>query len=91
MSLPRPSARWWWGLVLASVTLVAPAAAQDDASRSAARRMATTGVEAYQRDDYATAVDKLERAYQVLRVPSIGLWLAQKRNPRGTAVRVLTP
>jgi hypothetical protein len=82
LSLPRLLV----GLVLASVTLAAPAAAQDDASRSAARRMATTGVEAYQRDDYATAVDKLERAYQVLRVPSIGLWLARALAKQGRLV-----
>jgi hypothetical protein len=74
------------GVLLMGTTLAAPAMAQDDASRSAARRMATTGVEAYQRDDYATAVDKLERAYQVLRVPSIGLWLARALAKQGRLV-----
>jgi hypothetical protein len=49
----------------------------DDASRAAARDLATAGVEAYQRDNFADASSKLERAYQVLRVPSLGLWSAR--------------
>jgi hypothetical protein len=73
-------------LLLTCGTFAVPAAAQDDASRSAARKMATTGVEAFQRDDYATAVDKLARAYQVLRAPSIGLWLARSLAKQGRLV-----
>jgi hypothetical protein len=72
--------------LLASSVVARPVAAQDDASRSAARRLATTGVEAFQRDDYATAVDKLQRAYEIMPVPSIGLWLARALAKQGHLV-----
>jgi hypothetical protein len=49
----------------------------DDASRAAARDLGTAGVEAYQRDSFADASAKLEKAYRVLRVPSLGLWSAR--------------
>lgn len=48
--------------------------------------MATAGVEAFQKDDYAVAVDKLERAYKMLPVPSIGLWLARALAKQGRLV-----
>lgn len=58
-----------------------PALAQaegvDDATRRAARTLAVTGVEAYEARDYATASEKLEKAYQVLKAPSLGLWSAR--------------
>jgi hypothetical protein len=74
------------GLALAWTALATPSLAGDDTARAAARRMATAGVEAYQRDDFATAVDKLERAYQVLPAPSIGLWLARALAKQGHLV-----
>ncbi|MET0791998.1 MAG: hypothetical protein ABW061_10800 [Polyangiaceae bacterium] len=49
----------------------------DDASRGTARKLGYSGVEAYQAGDYRTANDKLEKAYAVLRVPSLGLWSAR--------------
>jgi hypothetical protein len=36
-----------------------------------------SGVEAYQAQDYATATEKLEKAYRALKVPSLGLWSAR--------------
>jgi hypothetical protein len=48
--------------------------------------MATEGVEALHRGELPTAVDKLERAYQVLQAPSIGLWLARALAKRGQLV-----
>jgi hypothetical protein len=53
------------------------AAPVDDASRATARKLGYSGVEAYQAGDFAAASDRLERAYRVLRVPSIGLWSAR--------------
>jgi hypothetical protein len=55
------------------------AAAQsgDDASRAEARKIGYAGVEAYQAGDFATAHDRLEAAYQLLKVPSLGLWSAR--------------
>jgi hypothetical protein len=49
----------------------------DDASRRAARNLGGTGVEAYNAGDYAKASEKLDKAYQVLKVPSLGLWSAR--------------
>jgi hypothetical protein len=70
-----PVAFMFFTLVLAG----APAVAQsgDDASRAEARKIGYAGVEAYQAGDYATAHDRLEAAYQLLTVPSLGLWSAR--------------
>jgi hypothetical protein len=55
------------------------AAAQvvDDGTRRAARILGSAGVEAFEAQDYATASDKLERAYSTLKAPSLGLWSAR--------------
>lgn len=57
------------------------AAAQNvkDSSRAAARDLGYSGVESYQSGDYATALAKLDKAYQVLQVPTLGLWSARAR------------
>jgi hypothetical protein len=55
----------------------AQAAPVDEASRATARKLGYSGVEAYQAGDFSAASDKLERAYHVLRVPSVGLWSAR--------------
>jgi hypothetical protein len=63
-----------WVLVAACVH-ASPAAAQvDDSTRTAARALGTAGVDAYQAGDYPTASDKLEKAYGLLKVPTLGLW-----------------
>ena len=49
----------------------------DDPSRAEARKIGYAGVEAYQAGDFATAHDRLETAFQMLRVPSLGLWSAR--------------
>jgi hypothetical protein len=54
-----------------------PAQPTDDPSRAEARKIGYAGVEAYQSGDFATAHDRLETAYQMLRVPSLGLWSAR--------------
>lgn len=56
-----------------------PGAAQDvdDATRASARQLGYSGVEAYEAQDYASASNKLERAYRVLQVPTLGLWSAR--------------
>ena len=59
------------------VSSLAAAQVVDDGSRSAARILGTTGVQAYQAGDYATANTKLEKAYQILKAPSLGLWSAR--------------
>ena len=58
----------------------------DPGSRAAARRLGYAGVEAYQAGDFATACDKLDRAYQVLRVPTLGMWSARCLAKQGKLV-----
>src|SRR5882724_10278109 len=56
-----------------------PAHAQDidDATRAAARKLGTAGVESYQSGQFQVASEKLEKAYRMLQVPSLGLWSAR--------------
>jgi len=58
-------------------------AAPADADRAAARQLGYQGVEAYQAGDYATAQDKLRRAFDVVKVPTLGLWLARTLTKNG--------
>jgi len=66
-------ARW---LAVALLLSASPALGQqaDESTRTAARALGTAGVEAYQANDFATATDKLEKAYAILKVPTLGLW-----------------
>jgi len=66
-------------LVMATVLLCGNASAQevDAASRAAARQLALDGIDALGKGDYPKADGDLERAYSVLKVPSIGLWSAR--------------
>ncbi len=70
------------GLVVVFAGIVgAPAAAEaeiaDPAARAVARQLGYAGVQAYQEGDFATAYDKFEKAYDVLQVPTLGLWSAR--------------
>jgi hypothetical protein len=49
----------------------------DNATRGAARTLGNEGVKAYQSGDYASADQKLDKAYRVLKAPSLGLWSAR--------------
>jgi hypothetical protein len=49
----------------------------DSATRAAARSLGYAGVEAYQAGNFGVATEKLEKAYAVLKVPSLGLWSAR--------------
>jgi hypothetical protein len=60
-----------------------PAGAPDDAARAKARALGYAGVEAYEAGDYAAASAKLEESYQLLPVPSLGLWSARALVERG--------
>src|SRR5688572_12231454 len=70
-------------LALSSFAGEASAQAVDSAARGAARSLGYEGIQAYQAGDIATAVDRLERAYQVLRVPSLALWSARALEKSG--------
>lgn len=57
--------------------------ALDTATRAAGRDLAYEGVEAFQKADYERASERLERAYALLRLPSIALWSARALEKRG--------
>jgi hypothetical protein len=44
-------------------------------------------VEAFQRGDFESAVSKLEKAFKVLRVPSLGLWSARALEKSGKLIK----
>ena len=56
---------------------VAQAQPLDSISREAATSLAVAGLEAYEAGQYSEALDKLEKAYAVARVPTLGLWSAR--------------
>ena len=53
------------------------AGAADDATRAAARKLAEDGVAALQAGDATTASQKLDKAHEILKVPSVALWSAR--------------
>jgi hypothetical protein len=67
-------------LLLAAVLLAGtPAMAQevDEATRAAARQIGREGLEAYKQGQYEDALEKLNRAYDVVKAPTLGLWTAR--------------
>jgi hypothetical protein len=78
----------YWLLAFACMFLALPAHAQaaDDGTRARARDLGTSGVVAYQAGDFASAEDKLQEAYHLLRAPSLGLWSARALVARGKLV-----
>lgn len=64
-------------LLIAALSARAQAQEIDPATRSAARQLATEGSEAYEAEDYATAFDRFNRAYQLVSVPTVGIWSAR--------------
>jgi hypothetical protein len=83
-------ARWWrrsgWVALLLVSTFARSALAQSDAERATARRLANAGVEAYQQADYRQAAEKLEKAFEILKAPSVALWLARALSQQGQLV-----
>lgn len=69
-----------WAPTLLITTFCATAMAgntQQDAARAAARSAGYEGIHAYQSGDMAVAVDKLGRAFDVVKMPTLGLWYAR--------------
>lgn len=77
------------GLCGAALLLGGLASAQpmDESMRAAARDLAQQGVAAYEAGDFATATEKLERAYQVMSMPTIALWSARALTKGGRLLR----
>jgi hypothetical protein len=80
--------RWWCpGVLLLSLSVASSAAAETDAStRAAARNIATAGVQALEQGDVELATQKLTKAYELLPVPSIALWLGRALAKKGLLV-----
>lgn len=68
----------------------AHAQGSDDASREAGRSLAYEGVAAYQRGDFNVAQDRLNRSYELLKAPSVGLWSARALVKNGLWVEAAT-
>jgi hypothetical protein len=80
--------RWWCtGAVLVSLSIATSANAQTDAAtRAAARNIATAGVQALEQGDVELATQKLTKAFELLPVPSIALWLGRALSKKGQLV-----
>ena len=76
------------GLVVGFCVLLPTAGAQvaDGSERAAARKLGYEGVEAYQAGQFANASEKLEKAYAVLKVPTLGLWAARALAKQGKLI-----
>jgi hypothetical protein len=75
----------WLAVFLAGGRLSAQGV--DPGARAVARDLGYAGVAAFERADYATAVDKLERAFKILEAPSLGLWSARALVKTGRLVQ----
>jgi len=57
-----------------------------DAERAAARTIGYQGLDAYKQGNYPLALEKFSRAYEVLKVPTLGLWTARALAKQGRLV-----
>jgi len=82
----------WCALALSLLALPALAdpppaePAVDGATRATARQLGYDGIQDYQREDFRSATDKLERAYKMLKAPSLALWSARALEKSGKFV-----
>jgi hypothetical protein len=60
--------------------------APTDQERAAARSLATEGINAFEAGRNGEALDKLERAFQLASIPTIGLWSARALEKAGKLV-----
>jgi hypothetical protein len=75
----RPALASLAALVVASVLLGAPAAAQevDEGTRASARQLGEEAGDAYAKGDFASALDKYQRADALVHVPTLSLRVAR--------------
>lgn len=67
----------WLPLALVCSVALADVEPLDDASRGTARQLATEGSEFYTRGDFLQALDRFQRAYAVVKLPTVGIWSAR--------------
>ena len=87
MATSIPSKRLGIWIFLAAFA-ARPVGAQpvDDATRATARQLGAAGIEAYRNGDFATSSAKLEKAYQLVPVPTVGLWSARASVQQGRLI-----
>lgn len=88
----RLGLRYCLGLTLLVSQLVwagTARAEQDAATRAAARKLAEDGVAALQAGDAKTAAQKLDKAFRMLNVPSVGLWSGRALVKQGLLVEAM--
>jgi len=81
--------RWtaWITLGAALIVGAGEARAQSaETERRVARDLGNEGIARYESGDYPGAVDRLTRAYAVIRAPTLGLWLARSQIRTGQLV-----
>jgi len=61
-------------------------AQSDEAALAAARQLGNEGIDLFEKGKYEPALDRLSRAYMVVRVPTLGLWLARALDKNGKLV-----
>jgi hypothetical protein len=61
-------------------------AEQDEVMIRAARDFGNEGIDRYEKGDYAGAMERLERAYRVIHVPTLGLWYARALAKNGKLI-----
>jgi hypothetical protein len=76
-------------VLLGSATTAASAQGTDATTRTVARELAVQGAEAYEQKDYATAYDRLSRAFTLYPVPSISIMQARALRQLGRLVEAL--
>jgi hypothetical protein len=59
----------------------------DETERRVARTLGNEGIDLYDKGEYETALDRLSRAYAVLKAPTLGLWLARALAKNGKLVQ----
>jgi hypothetical protein len=73
-------------LVCALAVATTGFAQSEESARQAARKLGNEGIELYEQGEFASAEDRLERAFRVIQVPTLGLWLARARAKNGKLV-----
>ena len=73
-------------LFVATLTSRAGAQELDDATRSAARDLASEGSQLYEGGNFDQAYDRFSRAYQLVHAPTVGIWAARSLVKSGRLV-----
>ena len=83
----RTTATWLPALVAAAtIALASPASAQSDANRAAARRLGKEALTLYEQGDYDAALDRFERAHDLVGLTTTGLYTARTLEKLGRLV-----